>query len=132
MPLMNQELWSMSLNVGLTILLQWSPDCPHSTDGEIKAQGWGSDLPMVREPGGDSSQSEPESAPPSPSVRSQLVLLVSFPSLRAFCRRESTDDVSSARALEVLHQRRVWLLPSKSDARGSTLSPAAYSLCDLG
>ena len=56
MPLMNQELWSMSLNVGLTILLQWSPDCPHSTDGEIKAQGRGSDLPMGREPGGDSPQ----------------------------------------------------------------------------
>lgn len=76
--------------------------------------------------------SEPESTPPSPSVRSQLALLVSFPSLPAFCRRKSTDDISSARALEVLHQRRVWLLPSKSDARGSTLSPAAYSLCDLG
>ena len=47
----------MSLNVGFTILLQWSPDCPHfTTDGEIKAQGLGSDLPMVREPGGDSPQ----------------------------------------------------------------------------
>ena len=46
----------MSLNVGFTILLQWSPDCPHSADGEIKAQGLGSDLPMVREPGGDSPQ----------------------------------------------------------------------------
>lgn len=54
MPLMVQELLSMLLHVGFTILLQWSPDCPHSTDGEIKAQGGGSDLPRVREPRGGS------------------------------------------------------------------------------
>lgn len=101
----------MSLNVGLTILLQWSPDCPHSTDGEIKAQGQGEVIcPWSREPGGDSSQSEPESAPPSPSVRSQLVLLVPFHhcGLSAVARAQMTSQCCSG----VLHQRRVWLLPS--------------------